>query len=151
MKEKRAKDYAALKERGGTYLDLALWAFAGLGIEIILVVLIEPFLYGHGMLITHIDKSVPGWNFNCANCNSTLLGIDIEEANPQNKYNRPSNTFPGTSNVQSFTDNTNPGSLSNNYATLNKPIFRIKENNTTKNISFDFVIDFNTYHYLFLL
>jgi len=98
----------------------------------------DRFLYGHGMLITHIDKSVPGWNYNCANCNSTLLGIDIEEANPQNKYNRPSNTFPGTSNVQSFTDNTNPGSLSNNYATLNKPIFRIKENNTTKNISFDF-------------
>lgn len=98
----------------------------------------DRFLYGHGMIITHIDMSVPGWNSNCANCNSTLMGIDIEEANPQTKYNRPSNTFPGTSNIQNFTDNTNPNSLSNNYSQLNKPIFRIKENSITKNISFDY-------------
>lgn len=98
----------------------------------------DRFLYGHGMIITHIDKSVPGWNYNCANCNSTLLGIDIEEANPQNRYSRQGNPFPGTTNNQSFTDNTSPNSLSNNYSPLNKPLYRIKENNITKNISFDF-------------
>lgn len=97
----------------------------------------DRFLPGHGMLITHIDKNVPGWNSNCANCDPSWLGIDLEEANPSS-YNRASNPFPGTSNVTSFTDSTNPNSLSHDGGLLNKPIERIKENTSTKNITFDF-------------
>ncbi len=98
----------------------------------------DRFLPGHGMLITHIDKSVPGWNYNCANCDPSWLGINLLEANASTPYNRPSNPFPGTSNVTSFTDSTNPSSLSNDGSQLNKPIERIQENTTTKNITFDF-------------
>ncbi len=98
----------------------------------------DRFLPGHGMIVTHIDRSVPGWNDNKINTNATLLGIDIEEANSINRWARSGNPFPGTSNVTSFTDNSNPSSKSNNYANLNKPIERITENSTTKNIVFDF-------------
>ena len=98
----------------------------------------DRFLPGHGMIITHIDSSVPGWNSNCANCDPTMMGIKIIEANPLTIWNRASNPFPGTSNNTSFTDTSNPNSLSNSGAILNRPITRIKENTTTKNISFDF-------------
>ncbi|MDR0971334.1 MAG: M6 family metalloprotease domain-containing protein [Bacteroidales bacterium] len=98
----------------------------------------DAFLPGHGMLITHIDKTVPGFNSNCANCNPQYMGINLLEASPFNVYNRASNPFPGTSNNTSFTDNTNPNSLSNDGTPINKPINNIRENNQTKNISFDF-------------
>lgn len=98
----------------------------------------DRFLPGHGMIITHIDKNVPGWNYNCANCVPTWMGIDIEEANPSNYWNRTGNTFPGTSNNTSFTDSSTPNSLSNSGSSLNRPIGRIIENTTTNNVSFDF-------------
>ncbi|MCK9162859.1 MAG: M6 family metalloprotease domain-containing protein [Bacteroidales bacterium] len=98
----------------------------------------DRFLPGHGMIITHIDKGVPGWDSNCANCDPTWMGIDIKEANPSTIYNRGSNPFPGTSNNTSFTDTSNPSSLSNSGVSLNRPITRIKENTNTQNISFDF-------------
>lgn len=98
----------------------------------------DRYLPGHGMIITHIDKSVPGWNSNCANCDPSWMGINLIEANPLTIWNRASNPFPGSSNNTSFTDTSNPNSLSNNGGPLNKPITRIKENTITKNISFDF-------------
>jgi M6 family metalloprotease-like protein len=98
----------------------------------------DRFFPGHGMIITHIDKNVPGWNMNCANCVPTWMGIDIEEANQSSRWNRTSNPFPGTSNNTNFTDSSTPNSLSNSGTALNKPIQRITENIATKNISFDF-------------
>lgn len=98
----------------------------------------DRFLPGHGMIITHIDTGVPGWNNNCPNCDPSWMGIDIKEADQSNKEYRPSNPFPGTSNNTSFTDTSNPNSLSNNGTNLNKPIRNIYENTQTQNISFDF-------------
>ena len=98
----------------------------------------DRFIPGHGMIITHIDKAVPGWNSNCANCDPSWMGIDIKEANPSNSWNNSGNPFPGTTNNTSFTDSSNPNSNSNSGSPLNRPITRIKENTTTKNISFDF-------------
>lgn len=98
----------------------------------------DRFLPGNGMLIYHVDKNVPGYYMNCANCNPEWMGFDIEEANPSNYYNRSGNTFPGTNNNVSFTDNSNPNSKSNNNSSLGRPIELIKENSITRNISFNF-------------
>jgi len=98
----------------------------------------DRFLPGHGMLITHIDESVTGWNSSCVNCDPSWLGIDLVEANASTPLIRASNPFPGTRNITSFTDTTDPNSLSNDGSQLNKPIERIQENTTTKNITFDF-------------
>lgn len=99
----------------------------------------DRFLPGHGMLIYHVDKNVTGWNYNCANCDPTWMGFDIEEANNlKNEWNRAGHTFPGTSNKLVFNDASTPSSLSNLNVALGRPVERIKENLTTKNITFDF-------------
>ena len=96
------------------------------------------YLPGHGMLIFHVNKNVAGWNSNCANCNPNNPGMDLEEANPNSVYNRESNPFPGTSNRTSFTDSTNPNSMSYAGNPINRPITNIQENTSTGNIIFDY-------------
>ena len=93
------------------------------------------YLPGHGMLIFHVNKSVTGWNHNCANCIPTSPGLDLEEAN-SNPYSRAGNPFPGTSNKTIFTDTSTPNSKTVSGANLNRPITSIAENTTTKNITF---------------
>ncbi len=98
----------------------------------------DRFLPGHGMLIFHVDRAVPGWYYNCMNCNPDWMGYNLMAANHPNIYNRSGNPFPGTSNNTSFTDQTTPNSLSNSNQYLGRPIERIKENSSTGNISFEF-------------
>lgn len=93
------------------------------------------YLPGHGMLIYHVNKSVQGWNSNCANCNPDNPGLDLEEAN-SNVNNRAGNPFPGTSANTSFTDNTTPNSKSRAGLNLNRPISNIAENTSTGGITF---------------
>lgn len=90
------------------------------------------YLPGHGMLIFHINKNAPGWNANCSNCNPNNPGFDLEEA----YYGEAGKPFPGTGYNTSFTDETAPNSQSVNGTNLNRPIFNITENTTTKNITF---------------
>lgn len=93
----------------------------------------DTYLPGHGMLIYHVDESVAGWNYNCANCVANDPGVDLEEASGYSGSGAP---FPGTSNNTSFTDNTTPNSLTKSGMPINRPITQITENTTTKNIHF---------------
>lgn len=95
------------------------------------------YLPGHGMLIFHINRNAPGWNSNCSNCNPNNPGFDLEEAGGSGWYVSDSEKpFPGTGYNTSFTDETSPSSQSFNGTYLNRPIFNIAENTTTKNITF---------------
>ena len=95
------------------------------------------YLPGHGMLIFHINRNAPGWNSNCSNCNPNNPGFDLEEAGGSGWYTQDSEKpFPGTGYNTSFTDETSPSSQSFNGTYLNRPIFNIAENTTTKNITF---------------
>ena len=94
----------------------------------------DRFLPSHGMIITHIDQTVSGWNSNCANCNPDRLGIRIIQAGG---YSYAS-AFPGSSNVTSFTDATTPNSHTNDGVSINKPLTNIAEDTRTNNIYFDF-------------
>lgn len=95
------------------------------------------YLPGHGMLIFHINRNVPGWNSNCSNCNPNNPGFDLEEAGGSGWYVSDSEKpFPGTGYNTSFTDETSPSSQSFNGTNLNRPLFNIAENTTTKNITF---------------
>lgn len=95
------------------------------------------YLPGHGMLIFHINKNAPGWNSNCSNCNPNNPGFDLEEAGGSGWYTQDSEKpFPGTGYNTSFTDETSPSSQSFNGTYLNRPLFNIAENTTTKNITF---------------
>lgn len=95
------------------------------------------YLPGHGMLIFHINRNAPGWNSNCSNCNPNNPGFDLEEAGGSGWYTQDSEKpFPGTGYNTSFTDETSPSSQSFNGTYLNRPLFNIAENTTTKNITF---------------
>lgn len=103
------------------------------------------YLEGHGLIIYKVDKNVQGWNNNCVNCDTTRLGFELVTANGGKHEYKPwlggysygeEQPFPGSTNNHSFTDNTDPSSKSYNQYPLNKPVFRIMENTTTKNITF---------------
>ena len=88
----------------------------------------DEFIPGHGMLIWHIDYDENVWYYNQPNDNPSHQYIDIEEAdNIQTEDTRDGDTFPGTSNITSFTDETRPSSISWNYEYMNKPITDIRE------------------------
>lgn len=97
----------------------------------------DSYIPGHGMLIWHIDYNPSVWASNT--CNNTVgrQYIDIEEAdNIQSESTRAGDTFPGTNNVTSFTDDTKPSMLTWSNTRLESPITNIQENDGT--ISFLF-------------
>lgn len=51
--------------KGRNYLDLALYAFAGLGIEAIYVYLLEPVIYGCAMSEWSVIQSICHWILTC--------------------------------------------------------------------------------------
>lgn len=53
------------KKRGWDYMCLALYAFAGLGIEALLAFLIEPLLYGVGMSEWTVLQNIVHWIITC--------------------------------------------------------------------------------------
>ncbi|MDR1006656.1 MAG: M6 family metalloprotease domain-containing protein [Bacteroidales bacterium] len=100
------------------------------------------YLPNHGMLIWHVDKSVSGWNSNCANCNASRQGFDLMEAN--NNFQEYGFAFPGSSNNTAFTDNTMPNSnwtWQGASTPSGKSITQITENSVSKNIIFNYNLD----------
>ena len=53
------------KTRGWDYMCLALYAFAGLGIEALLAFLIEPFLYGGALSEWSVLQNIAHWVITC--------------------------------------------------------------------------------------
>ncbi len=50
---------------GGKYLDLALYAFMGLGMEVVLAFLLEPMLYGVSMQAFSTGQTIAHWILTC--------------------------------------------------------------------------------------
>ena len=105
----------------------------------------DTYLEGHGLLIYKIDRDVPGWDYNCSNCDTSRLGFELITADgAQHTYSYwsggfsygQSQPFPGSTNNRSFTDNSNPSSKSHYGASLGLPLYRITENPETQNITF---------------
>lgn len=90
----------------------------------------DKFIPGHGMLIWHIDYDKETWEKNTINNLGSHQGIDLVEADGiQSNETRDGDPFPGTKNVTSFTDNTNPSMRDWQGKNLNLPITDIKETN----------------------
>lgn len=91
----------------------------------------DAFIPGHGMLIWHIDFNAGVWSKNTVNNDPKHQYIDIEEAsgrpNNDNAAFMAAYTFPGTSRVTSFTDDTTPSMRSWGGKALNLPITGIVE------------------------
>ena len=98
----------------------------------------DKYLPGHGLLVFRYNPNVDGWNYNCANCVANAEGYLLISAN-NTRYVGSGNTFPGTSNKTSFTDNTSPAMLSSSGVAVGKPLYYISENTTTGNITFAFM------------
>jgi len=89
------------------------------------------YLFGHGMLISHIYYNASSWQDNGPNNDALAMGYDIIEADGvANDQTLSGDPFPGTQNITSYNpmlrDNTN----------IRKPIENIKETNGI--ISFHF-------------
>ena len=88
---------------------------------------------GHGMLIYHIVYNESTWSSNTANTVKGSLGVQLVSAST--KYSAsvesvwPTQAFPGTMNVTSFTDDTNPSMKTRAGDPLNLPITNITESN----------------------
>lgn len=88
----------------------------------------DQYLPGHGMLVWHIDYDQYRWEKNVVNTDSRHQYVDIEEADGiQTSETISGDAFPGTANVTSFTDETNPSMLSWAGARQNRPITDIRE------------------------
>jgi len=102
-------------------------------------------LPGHGMLIYHVDGNYisTAGNYINAGAHQGMYPVCANAtANPTATYgtiNSGGCPFPGTSNINSFTDYTVPSAVSWSGLLTNKPISNIQENNTTKTISFEFM------------
>ncbi len=69
----------------------------------------DKYIPGHGMLVWHIDYVPSIFDNNIVNNNSSHQYVDLVEAdNRQSDYNRPGDTFPGTSKITSFSSETTP-------------------------------------------
>jgi hypothetical protein len=55
-----------VKKQTGTFLALALLAFLGLGLEVLLAFLIEPLVYGKGMGEWGTAEGIMHWVLTCA-------------------------------------------------------------------------------------
>ncbi len=88
----------------------------------------DKYIPGHGMLVWHVDFDEYVWAQNTVNNNASHQYVDLEEADGRpNEYTRAGDAFPGTGNVTSFTDDTNPSMRTWNGTRLNLPITGITE------------------------
>lgn len=70
----------------------------------------DTYLPGHGMLIWHIDYNRSIWVNNMVNVMTNHQYVDLIEADGERlNQNRDGDSFPGVSEVTSFTPETNPG------------------------------------------
>ncbi len=88
---------------------------------------------GHGLIIYHICYDESLWSANTVNTTKSNLGVQLVSAST--KYSAsvesvwPTQSFPGTMNVTSFTDDTNPSMKTRAGDPLNLPITNITESN----------------------
>lgn len=83
----------------------------------------DTYIPGEGMLVWHIDYMPSLWETNTVNTNSMHQYIDIVEADDiRTEATRDGDTFPGASNVTSFTDDTTPSMITWKGARLNTPL-----------------------------
>lgn len=88
----------------------------------------DKYIPGHGMLVWHVDFDEYVWAQNTVNNNASHQYVDLEEADGRpTEYTRAGDAFPGTGNVTSFTDDTNPSMRTWNGTRLNLPITGITE------------------------
>ncbi len=84
----------------------------------------DTYLPGHGLLITRVNYSSSTWSANTVNNTSSAMGVDIMEADGlATDASSAGDTYPGTSNVTSFSPTSRSGT---NYS---KPITDITEAN----------------------
>lgn len=90
----------------------------------------DEFIPGHGMLVWHVDYDPYVWSTNTVNNTPSHQYVDLEEAdNTQTEWTRDGDSFPGASNITSFTDNTRPSMKTWSGKSLNLPITNIREVN----------------------
>lgn len=90
-----------------------------------------PTSMGHGMLITHVDYDATAWKNN--NLNNIpdhqrfqiVPADNVKAATGWSSYK--GDLFPGTGNVQNFTDDTTPASVVYTGSRLEKPLYGIVE------------------------
>lgn len=88
----------------------------------------DTYIPGHGMLVWHVDFDEYVWQQNSVNNTPSHQYVDIEEAdNRCSEYSRAGDAFPGTDDVTSFTDDTNPSMRTWSGRALNLPITDITE------------------------
>ena len=86
----------------------------------------DAYIPGHGMLVWHIDFDQYTWDYNEVNCDPRHQRVDIVEADPtSNTHSKDS--FPGRSNVTSFTATTNPAFVSWNKKPTGVEFTNIRE------------------------
>lgn len=98
----------------------------------------DEYIPGHGMLVWHIDYDAEIWNSNQVNNDPAHQRVDLIEADGmQSIGSRNGDSFPGISNVRSFTDDTSPSMKTWAGELLGKPLTEITESDM--NIYFRFM------------
>ncbi len=97
----------------------------------------DEYIPGHGLLVWHIDFEPEKWLLNIVNIDINKQYVDIVEAdNEQSSFSITGDTFPGTSGVTEFTDNTTPSMKTWDGIALHSPITDIKDINGIVSFAF---------------
>jgi M6 family metalloprotease-like protein len=117
-----SSEYFLLENRQNTGLDLEL--------------------PGSGLAVWHINTTKTNSSGNSVNADESLKGVDLEEADGiqdlDNEVNRGDggDLFPGTSNITTFDDNSNPSARNYSLAATGLELRNIAESGTTLNFDF---------------
>ncbi|MBD5237230.1 MAG: M6 family metalloprotease domain-containing protein [Bacteroidales bacterium] len=88
----------------------------------------DSYLPGHGMLVWHIDYNENIWFNNTVNNTPSHQYVDLIEAdNIRTDETRSGDSFPGSSNITSFTSTTSPSMTTWAGSDLDFPITNIRE------------------------
>lgn len=70
----------------------------------------DKYIYGHGMLVWHVDYNEEVWDDNLVNDTPDHQYVDIEEAdNKRSESSREGDAYPGTEGITEISDYTGPG------------------------------------------
>lgn len=105
----------------------------------------DSYMYGHGLMVMHVDYDARVWAFNTVNNKASRQRMTIIPADDQLQPTVASfagDLFPGTSGTTELTDTSTPRALLHTpnisgLGLMSKPIYNIQEQNGL--ISFDFL------------
>lgn len=103
----------------------------------------DTYMYGHGLMVVHVDYDARVWAFNTVNTKSTRQRMSVIPAdNLSTPSSRAGDLFPGISGITELTDTSSPRALlhtpnASGLALMSKPVYNITESNGF--ISFDFL------------